>query len=534
MQTFVTQRRVITPNVPAPNVETGAGEVFNAFAGFAEEMGARIDKQARENYALRMDSEMRGNIERIGREHQGEPDALYSTLADYHDKLMENTEFPDMRAALSRDFGLKAVPHLNRAYAAKAAVLDAETTTNTLLAIDEARNDMQNTARDLFSPDADVAAAAGLSVQRNMQRIQGMLSQTKGDGTPMFTAQQQAAKTLAARDAMFQTAASDYITAAPNKMRAYAEWRAGGVTVTMPGEDGEPVKFNIRELMPPEARVKADKEFLRAVKDEISIADMMERREERAFKNRSRDIEASITRGIQDGADMLQYVEGLRSQLEPETYTRLRGQAISEDPLTDADYAADLLRRARKGEDVTAEAEDARFNQKIIGNDVLQEALELSQRGRDAIGDPIKNGASYIDESLGGNSELLDLYAHRSKAQAKRDFREAAESFIEKEGRNPTSEEVRKMAEPIIDRYSALALDEAALALPKPRFMTAQQKNRAQKMTAQDIEAIREKTDRYYIEKLGTAEAALKDPDYLREMEYIDNFESIISKGAAQ
>lgn len=375
------------------------------------------------------------------------------------------------------------------------------------------------------------AIIAAQSIQDEFRALQNVLDATLSDGTPVFTPKQRMAKLNATRDSMFEVAAKTWLESQPNKIAAYQKWKDGEVKIAFPGSNGQMEQFNIREALPATSKIKIDKEFIRTIKDELSIQKTLEARQEKLFEQKSDAIRAEVMVRLQKGEDMLGTVEALRHDIEPDTYVDLRKMAIENEPLNNDGVYGDLLRRAYEGEDVSEEAKYARFSSKSIDNGSYVELIRISKGQSAGLEDAVTTGRKYIIENLGGLSKELPVTGSRIIANAKRDYDESISRFRQENQRLPSQAEAFDLADKIIPRWQALNMNEMAATLPKPQFMDVKEKVSARKkLTPEKLKDIRDKTDKYFLSRHGgDIDAVSADSDYQREMEYIDNFESIIN-----
>lgn len=377
----------------------------------------------------------------------------------------------------------------------------------------------------------ETAIAAARAAQSLMLNMQEMLDVGKSDGTPVFTGARRASKILAARNALFETSAATWFRGQPNKVAAFRKWQRGEIKIGFPGADGTVEEINIRDVLPETVRIKIDADFMRVIKDEISVQNALEARAEKEFEKNSEALAAEITLRMQGGEDVLPLVDALRHDLEPETFTDLRRMAIEDQPINSDKVSGDLLRRAYDGEDVTAEAKVARFVDKKIDNGNYIEIINISRGGAAGIEDPIKTGRRYIIENLGGLSKELGVTGSALIAGAKRNYDEEIEKFRAENDRFPSQAEAFEIADKIIPRWSILETDKIAVTLPKPMFMELGEKSAAgRKLTPERLREIRDQTDGYFLNKHGgDAGAVADDPNYQTEINAIEGFERILN-----
>lgn len=526
----ITQQRLITPQIVSIQPSSGASQASQAIATVTSNIGLQISDQAQKNYLLRVDTEMRSQIARIERENLGNPEKMEKQLSDYQEGLLETLPYKGLADKVSSNFSIHSQPLINKAYLAKRERIDNETEVESLLGIDSINNAMLDIAPDVFNEDPDIAKVAGEKVQKSILELQDVLNTTKSDGSDMFTPEQKASKVLSARDSMFKKAAGSWLGGQTNKFEAYKKWVDGEVIISFPDENGEMQKFNIRDAIPAETRQKIDKDFITMIKDELSIEASIKSKEEKEFQAKSEIIEADLLVKLQDGKDVLAEVEALRSSLEPDAYTDLRKMAIAAEPINNESKYGELLKRAYDGEDITVDAQYERFVKKSIDNSSYVELIKISKGSAEGIEDPVTTGRRYVVENLGGLSQLMDFTASATIANAKREYDESINQFREKEGRFPSQSEAFEIADELLPRWQLIESSKIGQTLPKPMFMSVSEKAKSQKLTQERIDEIKTKTDKYFLDKLGSAKAMAQDPEYKREMRYIEDFEKIIPK----
>lgn len=526
----VRQAQLLTPQI-AEVQPSRAGEILaNALGNTVATVSNAIREQSEKNYRLRLDGELKKELSRIERENLGNPETMQKALEDYHKDVMETVPYKRMRSEVNNVINENSIPILNRAFKAKRDQVDAETTEQLILNIDSVKNDIFNTSTELFSGN-ESASIAALKIQQGIGDISRMLDATKSDGTPIFTAKERASKLLSTRDAMFQTAAKTWINQQPNKVEAYQRWKDGEVTVAFPDENGEIEQFNIRETIPAEVRTKIDNDFISSVKDELSFEAAMAAKEAREFEDNSNRLASLITVQQQQGVNTLELVDALKSQFEPDTYINLRKLSIQNNPINNEAVYGDLLRRVYAGEDIIAAANDARFNRKEIDNKSYEDLIRISKSGSGGGTEaPVDSGRKFLVENLGGLSQLLSITASSTIANAKRDYDDSVVQFREENGRLPSREESLSIADQVLPRYQLIELDKQFETMPKPMFMTVQEKaSGSRQIDSTKMEEIIDRTNKAFMQKHNNdISAVADDPEYQKEMKYINSYVKLV------
>ncbi len=377
------------------------------------------------------------------------------------------------------------------------------------------------------APD-DIAFTSAQAIQTHMANIARSLEATKSDGTPIFTPKQKQTQIAATRDSLFQVAAKSWIDRQPNKLAAFSQWKEGGVKIAFPDNEGNIMNMNIREAMSAEVRQKVDADFMRAIKDDFFIQNQIEAREEKEQSIRNKELRNEIIVRIQKGEDMSRFVDAARSDLDPDDYIDLRKMSLSSDPITNADVYGSLLTKAYNGEDVSAQARRARFNDRTLSNDKYSELMSISKEGTGQTQDAIEEARKYLVSNLPqGRENSMEV------SQAMSEFQENIDIFREKNGRFPTRTEAMEEANSLLPRWTDTMFKKNIATLPRPMKLPENMRDSKvlKEIDIPTMEAIRKDTQKEFLERYnGDAEAVAKDPYYIREMKTIDNWIVAISQ----
>lgn len=498
-----------------------------------------IYKQSQKSYLLGLTNNMKRDLTRINEENLGNPQAMEASFISYKDGMFKQVMGQENRDLLDEQFSSETMPYLRKALDTRREVIDGETATQALIAIDSSQQAMMDVAPGLFSKDPGMAFDSARKMQTQMVTIQQSLAMTKSDGSPMFAPQMRATKALAARDSVYTSTALAYLQNQPNKLAAFRQWQKSGIEITLPDENGNPVKVNLKEVMPAETRMKMDAEFTSAVKDQLSITASLNAQADRAFKKNSDAKAAEMAIKAQDGQLTLQDVEANKQQLEPQTYVDMRKTAITADPVSRGDIQASLMSRALMGEDVSTEARTARFTDKSLSNADFFDVLNTVKTQAEENKNPVSSGERYLAESLGGLNQQLDIGRSTAIGGARREYLEEVNRFRTVNNRAPSLNEAMDIADKVIPAWQTMDKKQVYIAARKPMFMSVKEKATAGSMgkglTPERIKDIKQKTHDYFLQKFGgNSEAMYQDPEFMREIESIELFEDVVDDTEAR
>lgn len=503
------------------------------------ETSDQIYKQSQKSYLLGLTNTMKHDLTRLNEENLGDPTSMEAKFTAYKDGMFKKVWGQENRDILEEQYQAESMPFIRKAMETRRQVIDGEVATQALVAMDTSQQAMQDVAPGLFSKDAGVAFDSARKMQAQMVTIQQSLALTNSDGTPMFTPAQRATKALAARDAVYTSTALAYLQNQPNKLAAFREWQKGGINITLPDENGNPIKVNLKDAMPAETRMKLDQEFTSAVKDQLSITASLQAQADRAFRKRSEALTADMAVKAQNGALTLQEVEANKQNLEPDAYVDMRKTAITADPITDGNVRANLMSRALMGEDVAGEARTARFTDKSLNNADFFDLLNTVKNQSSESKDTVSSGERYLAESLGGLNQQLDVGRSSALGGARREYLEEVNRFRTTNNRAPNLNEAMDIADKVLPAWQTMDKKQLYIAARKPMFMSVKEKASAgslgKGLTPDRIKEIKQKTHDYFLQKFGgNQDAMYADPEFRREIENIELFEDVVDDTEAR
>lgn len=244
----VTQRKTaLNIDIPVVRQSTAGAQLLQQASGYAFDIANSIADQGQKNYLLRLETSIRQNVSKFQRDFGSDPETLKQNLDDYRDGLLENLDYQGLRDQVDAQFNVYSENAMQKALEARQKVLDTETEVSALAGLETARNALLETSADIYSPNHDVAMNAARKAQMQLQSLSGILSMTKADGTPMFTAEQQFSKLQSARDGLLENAAKVWMANQPDKIDALHKWQKGEVHLNMPDEKGT---YDLNSLSP--------------------------------------------------------------------------------------------------------------------------------------------------------------------------------------------------------------------------------------------------------------------------------------------
>lgn len=524
-------------NLPTVSPAMGGTKVLQAASDFVADTGNKISVQAEKNYLLRLEGQMRRDVANLERNMIADPDQLQTQLSQYRDSMLENLDRGYLRDQVDAQYQVYAQASITRSYEAKQRIMDEETQVSALFAIESIKGQALDNAPKLFSKDPRIAASAGLEAQSHMASIQGVLGMTNSKGEPIFSPEKRFTVLQSTRDDMYQNAANSWLREQPDKMRAYQAWLDGNVKITLPDENGNPLEVGIRDALPAETRQYVDKKLGDTLRDEVSLQNMIDTRNDRAFKKRSEAISADLKLRAMNGTVEVAEIDAQKSFLEPDTYLDLRKMAMTDDPVTDGREYARLLAKVSNGQDIADDLRMSRFEARKLSNQDFTELQRMSENRKGAAQEPVEAGREYLMSSLGRLSTELGFEQALAIGPAKIEYEQNIEQFVNQNGRRPTLTESRDLADGVIQRYSRIGAAASLSQAAKPQVIPRNEMKPTVLTQEGYIANKRKEAAVFYAKRNGfdlakpeDVEKLKQSPDFLRELRDLDRLERIAAE----
>lgn len=530
--TFGGQREIAQNfSVVQPLALEAAANLASNLGDVAARKAEVMRDSAVQRYNLSIDNEIHQEINRISNDNMGDPMALQASIDGFKKGYLPKILGDDIKERAGFSIDAISAPHIKRSQDAKQKRDDTELELLTLENINNSKNAISNLVPDLISSDPETVVLAGQAAQVHMSNVINSLRRTKSDGTPMFTPEQIFSRTEAARNMMLTQAVRSAVDANPNRLQALSDWRSGRIELALPDENGQLHRMNIRDSLDDETREKIDRDIVSNIKDEISILNSIDSRQEKLFRERSEQVSAEMEIKMQDGTLTMQELELNRNSIDPNIFVDLRKMVLSDDPTTNQAVFGDIYNRAVGGEDVTELARFSRFTSKNLNNNDFKTILQEIKSNRDqkasGVIDPVTNARRFVVESLGGLAEL-DAAGSIAIANAKRGFENQLQAFQEVNNRLPNQQEAFTLADAVVDEFQIFDSERIIQAQPKPSLLPISEKN-VKSLTQERITQLRNDTIEHYMAlHNGSKEAIVGDTLYQREMDKIRKMEQVI------
>jgi hypothetical protein len=284
---------------------------------------------------------------------------------------------------------------------------------------------------------------------------------------------------------------------------------------------------NPRMAMNADIRSKVDKELMSMVKNDIALDRRNEELEEKQFDELQDEVEKGLYDLSKNNTLSPNIVESYRNILSPKDYNKFLKISIEKDPITDQLEYAKLVNRVTKGESIKAEIDNARFNSKTLSTADYEHLTNLIKKDtstRKNIPDPINEKRDFALGVLGSNADLISIGSSATLAAAESYYNDGIIAFEELNNRQPNRKEADEIARDTIASYANSAVDE--FILPKPKYLPLDNKY---SLKESDLEKARNDTTKFYLNKYNNnIERTKNDPEYIRELDKIDNYKALV------
>lgn len=264
-------RKEITGHVPVVQPQMKEPQFFAEMANHIEQFEQRYTEQAKQKYALQLDTTRKQEINRIADENKGNPEAMENAFKANCDGLSDTIVNDELKERFNQAYLTETLPYLNKARVEKQHRLDEENAVATLDNIKSTKDEMLKAVPDLWSNDPVVLQSAGNSLKKGLADIASALQTRKGDGSYLLSTETVAAGIRPYVDELGKHIALSHIQNSPDKQQAIQDLLNGTIGVNVDDGNGSVFNFNIKDAMTPEAYEKT-KEVI-----ETKIADVMGR-----------------------------------------------------------------------------------------------------------------------------------------------------------------------------------------------------------------------------------------------------------------
>lgn len=297
-------RQNVLSDLPTVQPQMAEPRFFNELAGHVQQFEQRYSYQAKQKYAIEMDTTKKMEINRIAQENKGNPEAMQNAFSANKQGLTETIVNDDLKESFANSYDIDTLPFINRAQAEKERRLDEENTVAALKNINTTKDAILSSVPDLWSNDPVVLQTAGRVIQKGLKDIEASISAKKGDGTFLFNPDVVANGMRPYVDEIGKHLALAHIEKSNNKIEAINDFLSGNINIDMDDGSGSTMRFNIKQSMTPEGYEKTKQVI------DAKVVDMLSR-EALSLHNEDSEkaytfIKKSIPKGYEGRDDLIE------------------------------------------------------------------------------------------------------------------------------------------------------------------------------------------------------------------------------------
>lgn len=295
-------RKEIAGSVPLVQPQMKEPQFYAELANHINQFEQRYSEQAKQKYALQLDTARKQEINRIANENKGNPKAMENAFRANCDGLSETITNDDLKERFNQAYLTETLPYLNRAQVEKQQRLDEENAVATLNNIKTTKDAMLKSVPDLWSNDPVVLQSAGNTLKKGLADIASALQTRKGDGSYLLSAETVATGIRPYVDELGKHIALSHIEKSADKQQAIQDLLNGTVGINIDDGNGSVFQFNIKDAMTAEAYEQTKTVIESKVADAVGrqALDLHNEDSEKALEY----IKASIPKGY-DNRDAL-------------------------------------------------------------------------------------------------------------------------------------------------------------------------------------------------------------------------------------
>ncbi len=540
------QLKITGANAPQFRSSGSSANLFNQLSAGLEQTSREMQAKSDSIYINTFSTEAREASREIYNNNINDPDELLKQLNAYKSESLKAAPF-NLRSKLENQFSSIANTYINQASSLK----NQQLTSQAKLAIDNEKNSIiknndfvieQLFNNENLSPEQIQSKNITLieNLAQNMKDFDSIMYQLddKGEiiydaktqqpllrvegGKILFTSNQAINLIEEVEQQMFTKIAKSYVMSSDNNVEAMEEWLNNEVFLDTPLGSVNP-----RMAMNADIRNKVDKELMSILKNDIALDRRNEELEEKKFDELQDEVEKGLYDLAKTNTLTPNTVESYRNILSPRDYSKFLKISIEQDPITDQLEYAKLVNRVTKGESIKAEIDNARFNSKTLSTADYEHLTNLVKKdtsGRKTMPDPINEKRNFALGVLGSNADLIGIGSSATIAAAESYYNDGIIAFENLNNRQPNRKEADEIARDTIASYANSTVDE--FILPKPKYLPLDNKY---SLKESDLEKAKNDTTKFYLNKYNNnIERTKNDPQYIRELDKIDNYRALV------
>lgn len=297
-------RKEIAGAVPSVQQQMKEPQFYAELDNHINQFEQRYSEQAKQKYALQLDTARKQEINRITNENKGNPEVMEKAFRANCDGLSETITNDDLKERFNQAYLIETLPYLNRAHVEKQQRLDEENAVATLDNIKTTKDTMLKAVPDLWSNDPIVLQSAGNTLKKGLADIASAVQTRKGDGSYLLSAETVATGIRPYVDELGKYIALSHIEKSADKQQAIQDLLNGTVGINIDDGNGSVFQFNIKDAMTPEAYEKTKTVIEAKVADAVGrqALDLHNEDSEKALEY----IKASIPKGYDNRAALIE------------------------------------------------------------------------------------------------------------------------------------------------------------------------------------------------------------------------------------
>lgn len=518
---------------------------FRGVAQTSEEMAGIAKTMAQDIYIKEVETKAREDLRRIYQENASNPQA-FEEQAKAIERGYSNKGFmlPSVKRA-----GREAYDKIYRGYMDKVAenhmqnLTDQYKVTNTQL-LQQVMTGVSDGIKASFNKDGSINENAFTAATQEFDRAQQLITQVGPDGRFLLTPEQQVNALESNRQLMLQSAVEGMVES-EGPLAVWEKWNNDQLAFRFEGDDGE-FLVDFKNNMTVSQRDKMGDWILSKTKEHYSVINAANQAQDREDKRRAESLERFMIDSAADGSLSPDIVRQFKADLPPNVYDDMLKRAVTGGPQT-TDRALLLRAETLIAQDRGGEAID--FLRESGDNFSTPDLQRLVAKANDTspAGRQLKSLQRQIDATAPQNIRLANPSAILVANQnAEIEYQDAINDIRRTQEREPTSEEVRSIANSVFSRWANFTYDQAYSGLPKPIAMSSQQKINPKRITNDDFATMRKKTIQVYRERLGISSEAYATmtqeermetlqsvPDFVEEMNLLRRYQDIAEQQRA-
>lgn len=481
--------------------------------------GRAFNRAAKDSAFTKFDTNASQALADYEEKYQADPQGFEKASSSYFSGIKNELVKldPTMATRYENEFSAKKQSVLNRVTERHNSVVRDSQIETALRFSFASQDEISNMAGNLFGKTPEETEKTFTQMMVTAAKMSDVANQTSPDGQPIFSARERVTLSRQAENIVSESIGAAWLKNQPDMLSAHETWKKGEATFDMAGMDGNKTTLNLRDVIGQSAYDRVGQGFTENLKSELALQASIDNAKDRSFKDNSDSAYRDFTVLAQDGSLTLNMVEAAKASLEPDRYLTLRelaktgGAAISE-----GETYSRLIQNDAAGIDIRDDLRNE-FNAKRISRDDFVKLYDRNvSRTAQSVPNPINVGRDYVSNSLGKLSTELGFAQSLAIPQAESEYESRIRNFITKEQRQPDFTETMEIARTVAERYAVLDKDSVITTVPKPRFMSASEKN--SNLSEQKVTEVMGKTRDYFLKKYNGDEAKMKsDPEYIDE-----------------